>query len=120
MYARLTTARCLPGKLSGPNKAARAFIESLPFWEMQPANEVTSGQAFCLAKAGEAYAFYMPEGGGITAELPEGNEFIAAWWNPANGSNGQFQNESRLHGGRQTLIPPAPGDWAMRIVRRTN
>lgn len=99
----------------------RVFMESLPFWEMQPANEVvTSGQAFCLAKAGEAYAFYLPEGGGITAELPEGNDFIAAWWSPANGKGGQFQNEWRLHGGRQTLIPPAPGDWAARIVRGTD
>ncbi|MEK7674849.1 MAG: hypothetical protein AAB676_03310 [Verrucomicrobiota bacterium] len=51
---------------------------------------------------------------------PEGNDFLAAWWNPANGRNGQFQNEWRLRGGRQTLIPPAPGDWAARMVRRTN
>ena len=54
----------------------RAFMESLPFWEMEPANDVVqSGKAFCLAKRGEVYALYLPEGGEIEVDLPAGQEF---------------------------------------------
>jgi hypothetical protein len=58
------------------------------------------------------HAFSLWAGGGITAELPNGNDFIAGWWSPAYGNGGQFQNEWRLRDWRQTLIPSAPGDRA--------
>ncbi|MFQ5808236.1 MAG: DUF5060 domain-containing protein, partial [Armatimonadota bacterium] len=51
----------------------RAFMESLPFWEMEASNSlVTSGTAFCLAKPGAAYALYLPSGGTVAVELAEG------------------------------------------------
>lgn len=95
----------------------RAFMESLPFWEMEPANDVVrGGKAFCLAKRGEVYAFYLPEGGEIDVVLPAGRDFMVTWWNPAQGGSGKFTPESRLRGGPQTLIAPATGDWAARVV----
>lgn len=97
---------------------ARAFMELLPFWEMEPANDVVeNGMAFCLAKRGEVYAFYLPEGGPIEISLPPGGPFTAAWWNPGNGKHGRLQNEQVLSGGRQKLIAPNAGDWAVRVVR---
>ena len=95
----------------------RAFMESLPFWEMEPANDVVqSGKAFCLAKRGEVYALYLPEGGEIEVDLPAGQRFMVSWWNPNQGRSGKFTQESRVPGGRQTLAAPAGGDWAVRIV----
>jgi len=95
----------------------RAFMESLPFWEMEPANDVVrGGKAFCLAKRGEVYALYLPEGGDVDVELPAGGNSIVAWWNPGQGRSGKFTHESRVPGGRQTLKPPAAGDWAARIA----
>jgi len=97
----------------------RAFMESLPFWEMEPSNAlVKAGKAFCLAKPGHAYALYLPEGGEIAIELPSVAEYGVAWWNPANGATGQFQGEGRVAGGPQRLAAPGKGDWALRIMRR--
>ena len=95
----------------------RAFMESLPFWEMEPANEIVKeGQAFCLAKRGEAYALYLPEGGEVEVDLPAGQDFAVGWWNPDQGRSGKLTHESRIPGGRQALAVPADGDWAARIV----
>ena len=95
----------------------RTFMESLPFWKMTPANEIVQGgKAFCLAKHGESYALYLPEGGEVDVQLPAGRDFLVTWWNPAQGRAGKFSHESRVRGGRQKLAAPAVGDWAGRIV----
>lgn len=96
----------------------RRFMESLPFWEMQPSNAlVLQGTAFCLAKPREAYALYLPSGGTVTVNLVEGVTYEYAWWNPANGRDGSFQNQGTINGGRQQFSAPGEGDWALRIVR---
>jgi hypothetical protein len=97
----------------------RAFMESLPFWEMAPANDVVpSGNAFCLAKRGEAYALYLPAGGEVVVDLPAGQEYSVGWWNPNQGRSGKLTHQSRASGGRQALTAPASGDWAVRITLR--
>jgi len=97
---------------------ARTFMESLPFWEMQPHNElVKSGQAFCLAKPGEAYALYLPAGGKVTMALPENAEFQFAWWDPSNSVRGKFADGGQVAGGRRLFTSPSKSDWALRVVR---
>jgi CubicO group peptidase (beta-lactamase class C family) len=96
---------------------ARAFMESLPFWEMQAdAKSIVAGEAFCLSRPGRAYALYLPRGGEVTVTLPEGS-YQLGWWNPSNGAGGEFTKGRRLAGGRQTLTAPEKGDWAARILR---
>ncbi len=96
-----------------------AFMETLPFWRMQPRNDlVTGGHAFCLARPGESYAFYLPEGGKIQVELKAGAEYNVAWWNPKNGLDDSFSGKSTCQGGTQSFEAPADGDWALRIVKR--
>ncbi len=98
---------------------ARAFVESLPFWELQPHNElIADGRAFCLAKPGHVYALYLPIGGSVTISLTPDFDYDVAWWSPANGQNGEFQNRTTIHGGSQRLTAPGDGDWAARIVRK--
>ena len=75
------------------------------------------GKAFCLAKPDEVYALYLPLGGSIIVGLPVNGSFTAAWWNPANGRDGHFQNQARVKGGRRRFTPPDDGDWALRILR---
>lgn len=100
---------------------ARAFMETLPFWEMEPSNDlVKSGKAICLAKTGDAYALYLPIGGTVSVELPERLTYYVVWWNPANGKNGQFQNKEMVAGGNVHLTAPGDGDWAVRILPRTS
>jgi CubicO group peptidase (beta-lactamase class C family) len=96
----------------------RAFLESLPFWEMEPANAlVKAGDAFCLARPGVAYALYLPSGGTVAVDLAPGADYEFAWWNPANGKGGNPQDAGRASGGEQRFAAPGPGDWALRIVR---
>ncbi len=99
---------------------ARAFIETLPFHEMQPRQDlVHMGQAFCLAKPGEAYACYLPQGGAIGIRLEPGRRYRGSWWNPANGRDGAFESERVIVGGSAKLKPPADGDWALKLVAIT-
>ena len=82
-----------------------------------PANEVVrAGKAFCLAKHGESYALYLPEGGEVEVQLPAGRDFVVTWWNPAQGRACNFTHESRVRGDRQKLVAPGDGDRAARIV----
>jgi hypothetical protein len=98
---------------------ARAFMETLPFWEMEPHNElVTDGQAFCLAKPGEVYALYLPVGGRVTLRLRPEVAYEAAWWNPAGGREASFHDRETFRGPSHRLTAPADGDWAVRIQRR--
>lgn len=97
---------------------ARAFMELLPFWEMEPHDElVKSGTAFCLAKPGEVHALYLRTGGNVTVRLPANGNFEIAWWNPVNGQDGHFQDRARVNGGARRFAAPADGDWALRILR---
>lgn len=98
----------------------RTFMESLPFWEMQPRNDlIRAGMAFCLAKPGSTYALYLPEGGTVEVELPANASYTCDWWNPANGSNGRFQGARNVTGGAQSFTAPGTGDWALRIRAST-
>ncbi len=104
---------------------ARRFMESMPFWEMEPHNELVkngelakAGRAFCLAKPGYVYAIYLPSGGSITVTLAPNGRYDLAWWNPANGKDGEFTSRQTISGGPQRLTAPGSGDWALRIVRQ--
>jgi hypothetical protein len=58
-------------------------ITSLPYWEMEPSNEVVSADEitmnhasfrtnFCLAKSGEAYLIFSLQGGDLALQLADG------------------------------------------------
>jgi hypothetical protein len=96
---------------------AHAFMKSLPFWEMEPHNElIVEGHAFCLAKPSECYGLYLPVGGSITVSLSPGVKYDVAWWNPNNGRDGRFQSKSNVPGGPRQFTAPGSGDWALRIA----
>lgn len=99
----------------------RAFIESLPFWEMQPHNElVKSGEAFCVAKPGTAYALYLPHGGSVTVALDPRTKYAVQWWNPANSWDGKFRNGCVVSGGLKQLTAPSRGDWVVQVLTTSN
>ena len=113
---------------------ARRFMERhLPFWEMEPADELLTaesvypgktcshdGQVF--AKEGECYAIYLPvarQTGVLDLSSVEG-AFVKRWYNPRTGEfDGAREN---LTGGQKVEIGPAPGtlneDWAVLVKKR--
>jgi hypothetical protein len=78
------------------NRYARNFFEKhLPFWQMEPADELTSDTlSYCLAEIGNVYALYLPAGlKTTTINLGDtGDEFSVKWFDPRNG--GELQSGS--------------------------
>jgi len=71
------------------NRHARKFFENhIPFWKMEPADELTIDTlSFCFAAKGEVYAVYLPPGLESTSlDIGNsGNEFLIRWYNPREG-----------------------------------
>lgn len=78
------------------NRHALNFFENqIPFWEMEPADELTTdNETFCFSKKEEVYVVYIPMQIG-TASLDIGNsggEYSVQWFDPRIGGN--LQNGS--------------------------
>jgi hypothetical protein len=94
--------------------------ENLPFWEMQPADELLSGESpdfgggQVFAKAGQAYAIYLPTASNTgTLDLSGSfGTFALDWFNPRTG---QFEGSAQIIGGGAAPLgaPPssASEDW---------
>ena len=76
------------------NRHARHFFENhIPFWEMNPADDLTSDtSSYCLASTDKVYAVYRQRGGNsINLNLGEsGKQFSVSWFDPRNG--GELQS----------------------------
>ena len=99
--------------------ALEFFRDHLPFWEMAPANELASEQrAFVLAKPGEVYAVYLPDGGTTELELTAGT-FAVWWYDPRRGGDLLRGSTTRVTGPGRAALGRPPGDasrdWAALI-----
>jgi len=107
---------------------ARRFMEAeLPFWDMEPADELVSGEssffggAEVFAKRGDIYAIYLPQAN-QSPKLNLGGasgSFKLSWFNPRNGS---FEGESKtLNGGSTQALGKPPSatndDWVVLVKR---
>jgi len=109
--------------------ALEFFQEHLPFWEMWPANELSSNEnAFVFAKEGEIYAVYLPEGNRTDLQVAAG-EYSLQWYDPRNGGELQSGKDSTIVAGNagmrndgsiQITPPHHPGkDWVALLRRVT-
>lgn len=91
------------------------FFAGLPFWRMQPFADVT-GDVVALAKPGEVYVVYFPQGGSATLDLTrESGRFTGRWFNPRAG---EYEQEFSLRGGSlATLAAPDAQDWSLLLKR---
>jgi CubicO group peptidase (beta-lactamase class C family) len=100
------------------------FRQHLPFWKMQPADELITGHGtYGLAIPGEIYAIYLPHGGGTRFDLgAESGFYEVKWFNPRAGGDvvdGPIKHV-RGPGKSWTGFPPAESsqDWLALIRRR--
>lgn len=111
---------------------ARKFMETLPFWEMEPAdgllsgsseyqgtNNLLPGQVF--AKAGEIYAVYLPlaEATGMLDLRGVDGDFVKRWFNPRKGA---FSGDPETITGGDAVslgrVPQDPeSDWVVLLTR---
>jgi hypothetical protein len=100
----------------------------IPFWEMAGADALLGDPAggrrkFCLAREGEFYLVYLPDGGTSELDLSAAKRsFRVAWFNPrAGGPLAEGSVQSVAGGGRAAIgLPPAGGaageDW-LAVIR---
>ncbi len=82
---------------------------------MVSADGVTGdGNDYVLAKAGDVYAVYRPNGGSTGLNLPSGNgNYDVQWYNPRSGGN--LTAKATLGG---NLVAPANNDWVALITKK--
>ena len=75
-------------------------------------------RGWCLARPGEMYAVYLPEGGSTYLKLIRGN-YIIKWYNPRSGGKLQNGSVTGVTGPGKVSIgnPPNDGDkdWAVLV-----
>jgi hypothetical protein len=104
--------------------ALEFFHTYIPFWEMTPADQLTSVKYdYCFIKEGEVYAIYLPDGGTTELDLSDyDSEFEVKWYNPRTGGTLINGSLSDLKGGGWKNIGTPPEsqneDWAVVIKRR--
>jgi len=100
------------------------FHQHLPFHQMQAADSLTSNpNDYCLAKLGEVYAVYLPDGGTTSLDLAESQAtFDVAWYNPRSGGELTAGSIRSIAGPGEKPLgrPPAdPGeDWVVLVSVR--
>ena len=107
--------------------AIEFFHEHLPFWEMEPADDlVDGGQAYCFADPGNVYAIYRAAGqadAALTLDLSnQTGEYRVDWFDPRAGGVLQPGSVELLTGGKKIAIgmPPrqADTDWVALVGKQ--
>jgi len=97
--------------------------QRIPFAEMTNANALIGNTSndnskFCLAKPGELYLVYLPEGGSTELDLAgvEGT-FTLRWFNPRMGGDLQPTNVVLRGGSKNAISAPDHEDWLAVIAK---
>ena len=112
---------------------ARRFMErNVPFWEMEPADDLLEGESVykgktsshagqVFAKPGQCYALYFPSARqtGTLNLTAERGKFTKRWYNPRTG---RFVGSGTpVKGGDKIVIGPPPEDpekdWALLLKK---
>jgi hypothetical protein len=93
--------------------ALEFFRRRLPFWEMEPANDLAPGVRG-FAKKGSVYAVQLPKGGSAKLTL-DGGAYSMSWLNPRTG-------EMKAGAATTGAIGPPPAetdkDWIVLLKRK--
>ncbi|MBQ4819025.1 carbohydrate-binding protein [Aquimarina sp. MMG016] len=104
-------------KYSDASRALQFFNNNLlgNLTSMVSSDGVTSdNNDYVLAKAGEIYAVYRPNGGSTGLNLPNGNnKYDVQWYNPRSGGN--LTTKTTLGG---SLVAPDNNDWVALIIKK--
>ena len=93
------------------------FQKHVPFAEMNGADELVTGEAFCFAKPPHTYLAYLPFGKTTKLDLAAASgNYKLTWYKGLDGLAGG--EVTSITGGKTiTLAPPGTGDWAALLIR---
>ncbi len=101
---------------------ALEFFETyLPYWEMDPQNELTARtDDYCFAKPGQIYAIYAPDSVTIDLNLGEmETDYVVRWYDPIRGGALQKGSVAEVSGlGYKDLGEPpllVDQDWVVLV-----
>jgi hypothetical protein len=91
------------------------FFTSFEWWKTEPHDELVNNSNYCLAKPGETYAVYLPNGGSLTVQLAPGH-YEATEFNPVTGEG---RSLAPVEGSSWTSPPASSSnDWAFLLRRK--
>ncbi len=91
------------------------FFTSFDWWTAAPHDELVN-KGYCLAKAGEIYAVYLPHGGNVTVRIEPGS-YDAAWWDAGSGRRIEVA-PLRVTGSWTSQSPAGSDDWALLLRKK--
>ncbi len=106
--------------------ALEFFHAYLPFWTMEHDNSLTSaGNDYVLARDGDIYAIYLPNGGSTNLDLTLNATYRVEWFDPRDGEdlNLELGSVTSIAGpGAASIGTPPAGfaDDALALVRRVS
>ncbi len=106
--------------------ALEFFQVYLPFWEMQPMDQLVKGRPangpWCLGKPGEIYVVYIHRASQLPPLDLSGVEgtFSVHWFDPDKGGELRVGAVDKINGGEKANLGQAPdeGDWAVLIRKQ--
>jgi len=87
------------------------FFESIPFYQLTPSRNL-SDNGFCMAKEGEIYLTYLPNGGKVSINTKK-STFTGLW---IKGSDTGIRINIGKTDGKQ-LIAPSNDDWLLLLKK---
>ena len=101
--------------------------ENVPFWDMSNAdalvgNPKNDNSRFCLAKEGDAYLVYLPNGGTANIDLSGARDsYDIQWYDTRNGGKLKQGSVTSIRGGKTSSLGRAPSnrddDWLVLISK---
>ena len=104
---------------------ARTFFEDhLPWWRMKSADRLLSNKdAYCLAKEGEVYAVYLPNGTPTSIDIgKESGDWTIHWFDPTKGGELQTGSQKSAEASAQFSLGTPPQtqrqttDWVAIVL----
>ena len=97
------------------------FQAHVPFWTMTPADTlVPDADAYVLARPGDVYVVYLPQGGAARLDLGAADEaYTVHWYDPRSGGALQTGSVTTLNGPGLAALGQPPSDpdtdWAILV-----
>jgi hypothetical protein len=104
-------------KLLGLHKYMVDFFSGFEWWRGDPRDDLVNNGAQCLEIPGSALVVYLPHGGNVTLNLPQGR-WAKKWFDPRTGAWTGFGITERLSGTWTSPESPSKDDWALLLSRR--
>jgi hypothetical protein len=92
------------------------LVESIPYTDMEPHNELVGNGKICFAQPGVCYVYYSPLGTEIKVDLSAARGILKTIW--INPRSGKITNGGKIAGGgKEIFLCPDDKDWLLHLLQ---